>query len=398
MSTDLVADPSRPQPKLVLTVFLAEELMLSYVLGDLDPLRKQAFEEALKRFPELHIQKASIEAALGHCERIAAIEFPKDLISQVHHSQGRWNRIKKSWRWTELSDATRWGIEATAVAIISILAGVFSWPFLDQWLMTSGTTSSVMIAEVDRAQVKRSIVVDRELGELPEPSTPIPDLDKMNPATASGAAGLNPSIGATEGEEVGESPAQREDLKHLAAAQRGQSVTVSTSSSPSKESLVPPGKELSGASGKSLPNSVSLKAKSESVSASMDKSSLSIGRREEALEGDSDLGAANAQKSPALGVVYRAVMTMPAISETSQEIKDELERLGAERAGQVPLGWKKTNGSYFHFTLPVSNYDSLVRLLSRYGQVRMTKDSHPRLMPDGLIRVILWIEDTGKNQ
>lgn len=98
------------------------------------------------------------------------------------------------------------------------------------------------------------------------------------------------------------------------------------------------------------------------------------------------------------GFLYRAFMELDNLEILTDRIAEDITKLGGEKAGQVPLGWKKPKGSYYHFTLPETNYDQLVNVLKNYGAVRVYKDPHPRVMPEGVIRLILWIEDASLKQ
>lgn len=97
------------------------------------------------------------------------------------------------------------------------------------------------------------------------------------------------------------------------------------------------------------------------------------------------------------GTVYRAFTFTSQIEMVSPQIKDKILALGGARAGEVDLGWRKRGGRYFHFTLPQSSYDELIAAIQAYGPVRIQKDPHPRVMPEGQIRFILWLEDRGRN-
>jgi hypothetical protein len=107
--------------------------------------------------------------------------------------------------------------------------------------------------------------------------------------------------------------------------------------------------------------------------------------------------AAEPKKIATQGVVYQMSMSMNDIREKAAEIRELLTILGAEKAGKVELGWRKTDGNYFHFSMPQENYRQLTKTLGQYGPVRIYKNVHPRVMPEGIIRIILWIEDSSIN-
>lgn len=93
------------------------------------------------------------------------------------------------------------------------------------------------------------------------------------------------------------------------------------------------------------------------------------------------------------GYVYRGTMRISDLDENSKLITEHIKSLGGEKAGEVDLGWRKDNkGSYYHFTIPESHFDNLQEFLHKMYPVKFSKDPHPRIMPDGQIRIILWVE------
>lgn len=103
-------------------------------------------------------------------------------------------------------------------------------------------------------------------------------------------------------------------------------------------------------------------------------------------------------KSANKGFVYRGRL-LPKSSEFSDQLISEISKLGGQKAGQVPLGWKRSDGSsYFHFTLPESSYSSLLAAMEASGTVRISKDPHGRVMPEGQIRIILEVSAATSGQ
>ncbi len=93
------------------------------------------------------------------------------------------------------------------------------------------------------------------------------------------------------------------------------------------------------------------------------------------------------------GIVLRGAMKIDELDEKTPLIAQQILELGGRKAGEVELGWRKDNkGSYYHFSLPEENYDKLLEYLQGLGPVRFSKDSHPRVMPQGQLRFILWVE------
>lgn len=92
------------------------------------------------------------------------------------------------------------------------------------------------------------------------------------------------------------------------------------------------------------------------------------------------------------GFVYRAFMNLGNLEEIGPKIAEHITELGGAKAGEVELGWKRGAGRYYHFSLPEENEEELLEKLRAYGPVRMSKDPHPRVMPQGQVRFILWVE------
>ena len=93
------------------------------------------------------------------------------------------------------------------------------------------------------------------------------------------------------------------------------------------------------------------------------------------------------------GLLYRMMMNVPQIKERAPALRDRIVALGAEKAGQVEIGHRQPKGNYFHFSMPENNYSTLLKTLGEYGPVRIYKGPHARVMPEGVIRIILTIED-----
>lgn len=99
-----------------------------------------------------------------------------------------------------------------------------------------------------------------------------------------------------------------------------------------------------------------------------------------------------ATESAERGFVYRMSMPTSKVEAITPDVRAKIEALGGKKAGEVELGWKRRSGSYFHFAMPESGYDTLVEYLRGHSPVRIQKAPHRRIMPAGQIRIILWLE------
>lgn len=90
--------------------------------------------------------------------------------------------------------------------------------------------------------------------------------------------------------------------------------------------------------------------------------------------------------------VYRMTMYVDDVDVVTPEIVSLISGLGGEKAGEVELGWRRKGGSYFHFSIPQNNSPALQDGLKKYAHFNMIKSAHPRVMPVGIERYILWVE------
>lgn len=97
--------------------------------------------------------------------------------------------------------------------------------------------------------------------------------------------------------------------------------------------------------------------------------------------------------TPQKGFVYRANIKLKNLDSVSPKIVSLIENLGGIKAGEVRLGWRKPDGSYFHFLIEEIRYEELKKQLLQYAPVNFTKDEHPRVIESGKMRIILWIEE-----
>lgn len=97
------------------------------------------------------------------------------------------------------------------------------------------------------------------------------------------------------------------------------------------------------------------------------------------------------------GVLYRGTIAVTNVEVTGPKITEKIATLGGRKAGSVELGWKKSpNSMYYHFTIPEAKYEDLVSFLATYGNAKIQKEKHPRIMPDGIIRLIISVEEAAQ--
>lgn len=93
------------------------------------------------------------------------------------------------------------------------------------------------------------------------------------------------------------------------------------------------------------------------------------------------------------GVLFRMNMKVSNIESKADQVTDKILSLGGKKAGRVRLGWRKETGNYYHFSIPENKKAELTKTLGELGPVRIYSHPHERVMPEGDIRIILFIED-----
>lgn len=94
-----------------------------------------------------------------------------------------------------------------------------------------------------------------------------------------------------------------------------------------------------------------------------------------------------------LGFLHRGSIGVSNVKGVSPKIVERITELGARKAGNVELGWPQGNGAYFHFTMPESRYDEMLTVFKEYGEMKIVKEKHDRVMPEGIIRVIITVDE-----
>jgi hypothetical protein len=95
------------------------------------------------------------------------------------------------------------------------------------------------------------------------------------------------------------------------------------------------------------------------------------------------------------GFVYRGTLSIVNAEAGTTKLKEKIVELGGRKAGEVELGWKRNEGDYyFHFTIPESKLDELQEYFKTLGDIKLSKDPHPRVMPDGIVRMIITTEES----
>lgn len=339
-----------------LSRFHAQELILDYAENRLDSERKAAMDEFLPRDKTTQESLAAVRAALKYAEQLNRIEVSPELIRQVETTKLGWAKWADQMSWHNWPEVMRWSAEAVVIAaIFAAVISLLPMHKLARWLPRPA--QEVILAEVDKAKDDPQVLMD-----IPEPVEKEPM--------------VVPPIAAIE------KPTPKPPIKVAdKPTQKSVEIRAETPSAPADVAAVLPEASTESAAQISPPAQVKLPALN-----------LKSDRTDEMAADEESPAPQPTGKGPK-GFVYRAFMSATAVEETTNTVRDLILSLGGMKAGQVELGWRKNTGTYFHFSLPESNYESLLESLRAYSPVRIYKDPHWRVMPQGQIRLILFIED-----
>lgn len=324
-----------------LSRFLCREMLYDYVTKNLDADRKRAMEEYLKNSEEQREELEQVKYALDYCEDLAKTSLSQPLVEELVDQARPLSAVLQNLHWRQWPEAVRWSVEGlVAAAFVSLLVAYVPWETVRSWFPESPKKYVLAEKEKRSADVESEVLVD----EMPTSASPT--------ATPS--------------------PADPDEL----AADNTASVKPKDESSPPVLVAKKQGQTSSGP----------VEVRSKMMDENMDPAPAAVvtdkaGTADKALK----------------GYLFRAEMTGRDLDATAALMKTEIEKLGGEKAGQVDLGWKRSEDSrYFHFTLLESNYEALLRSLRHLGPVRIYKEGHWRVMPQGQIRIILTLEEEKK--
>jgi hypothetical protein len=337
-----------------LSRFMAREMLLDYAENRLDDDRKLALEEYLPRDKEVQKEFESIKLALGYTATLSRIQLAEQTVNEIERTKLGLAKVTDRMAWRNWPEVVRWSAEAILVSVV-VAAVVSLLPLqkLAKWLPSS--SQELVLAEIEKSPDKPLLGTgDRVADALARSADEDPETQETLPASSRPAVPAPPAP----------TPAAN---------------TAATAYGPTTDELKAGLKTLTVATAPPVANTP--------VPA----------QETAALKAEEETPAPKTGKEPK-GFVYRAFMASSSIDESTSGVRDLIMSLGGEKAGQVELGWRKNSGTYFHFAIPESNYETLMTGLRTFSPVRIYKDPHWRVMPEGQIRLILFIEDTASKK
>ena len=93
------------------------------------------------------------------------------------------------------------------------------------------------------------------------------------------------------------------------------------------------------------------------------------------------------------GGLFRGALIVKDLKGSNEKLIAKMVALGAKKAGEVELGWMKTNNlAYYHFIISDQNVVQTKAYLAELGTLKIRFESHPRLIPAGSRRFIIEVK------
>jgi hypothetical protein len=321
-----------------LTKFLCQELLYEFVTHNLDSAREKEVTDYLATCRDSQRELDNLNKGLRFAMSGAKTKVSPAMLNALENFEPQWKKQMRAW--TIWSSQRGWkSLPYVFVAGILILGIAVARPWV------SKTDADVTLAE----QLKM------EPDMLPQaPPQEMPKTPTMEP---------------------------------LVMAQSS-AVTVKPESAPYKPDLMETIVKDWVPTLRTLKPSVIIAQGSAAIEAAAERAKVS------SKEAEAQNTIATVDEAMGRGYLFRTIMQVPDFQNSWPAIRDKIVALGGKVAGNVELGWlRKGDESYFHFTLPESNMNELEIFLGTFGPVQFSKDRHPRVMPEGQIRIIMSVKD-----
>lgn len=337
----MINTPLSPYKKRKVSAFLAHEMLFDYLTERLDPERRNAVEAEIKSDTENQKTLSDMKKAMAYIEKINRIEVDQDFLAGMSESSNYISILLKKTQFDKWPSSVKWSIEALVV-----LLGVVLFLVIVPWDQALKVTLLPKEKEVVLAEIAKdpTVKTNINLAEIEKKETPqFQDEEKKSTPEALQETAPN--------------------VKVPVAAHHVQETKTSA-----------------------LKNESSPPVESEATTTSAEPATPS--------KDSASVATADDTEKKGNGFLYRGQLQVTNVEMNSPKITEKIIELGGRKAGEVDIGWKKSDTTYYyHFTLPEAKYDELVEFLSEYAKTELKKEKHPRVMPDGIIRLIITLDE-----
>ncbi|HND84318.1 MAG TPA: hypothetical protein PLU50_00865 [Pseudobdellovibrionaceae bacterium] len=338
--------------------FFGSEMLFDYYEGNLDPNRRTAIDDYLRYSGDAQSELESLRRADEYMRSLASLRIKSETAQYLAQPKSYFQILQTKFNFTNWITGLRWGVEA--LLFVSVVIALFS---LAPW-------ESIIKRSLDQ---KFERVV---LTEIPRPSAPIEPTASTSDFKDEGISFVAKKI---------QLPSYLFDLISYkppegfvpTQAPRPQATTVAVKSAMPSGPLESESAPMTIADNQVPAQNPKIAAQTESKNKSQSQTAPS----------DLDVSGGG-------GFLFRGDLPVTNLAAVGGKLKEKIELLGGRKAGEVELGWVKAKDRlYFHFTMPAAKYQELDQFLRNYGKLKIAKEKHPRVMPDGIVRLIIEVSE-----
>lgn len=310
--------------------FHCREMLYDYMTGRLDAQRKAAVEKFLSNDNDLKAELDMYIEAAHYCEALSKVQLSDSTIQDLENIRLQSEVVADRIRYRNWPDLLKWSSEAVVISVfVAGLAMVIPW----------GT-----IRETFKRPPRNEVV--------------LADVETKPEVATTTAENVAPPVGA----------------KVKPAAGPAAPAPTATAIAAAPVVVAPPAP---------IPTPVPIVVQPAKPAPEPPKPRLV----------EKQVGTNASIKPAAKGMLFRILMNKSDIETLAPELRDKIVALGGKKAGEVEIGWRQPGQNYFHFSMPEANYDQLLSILAGMGSSRVYKSPHERVMPEGIMRIILTIKD-----
>jgi len=324
--------------------FVAQELLYDYMKGFLDESRRNAVESDLSENPITKKKHQQMMKGFAYLEKLRSVEVQPFLIEQIDEPSTYLSVLLKKSQFEKWPQSLKWGIEAFVV-----LMGIALFLIVTPWdkairLVILPQNQQVILAEVQKDPRSNN-------------SVSLSDIEKNE----------KPQFSDDKKDGKGEAATE------VVVASNEKPAALPPTPQPSTEKNVPAAKPVPIAAATGAATGASADPKKQPEISAADK------------------------KTPSGGFLFRGQFNVTNVEMIAPKLKEKIIALGGRKAGEVEIGWKKSDTTYYyHFTIPEAKFEELNEYFKTYEDPHMVKEKHPRVMPDGILRLILTVEEKRK--
>lgn len=349
--------PYSKDGKRPLSRFHAEEMVYEYCSDQLDHVRRELMKEALQKDPTLMEEVDQVRKALDYCGHLSHYPISVKEVEKLKKdsSLNLIDGLIERTRIQQWPPGMRLGLESLlVVSAIFVVAMIVPWTTLIDTVQSE--RGSVLLTEIrkdyhperstgEMVAMDKTLVYDDE--GIPEEEAKPP----VKPLV--GSLGIIPQVGV----------------------------------------VTPPAPIRPDPSPSPIRARVTAEPKTKAAPESASSTKAVAARGSASAETDTESSTETKKESKLQGILYRGRLDVTNVEATTPKLVAIVTDLGGRKAGNVPIGWRKDTGSYFHFTIPEAKYPELERLFQEYGPLKINKEAHGRVMPEGIIRLIIEVEE-----